>query len=109
MEDRSILIISAIIIILLLIGFLTLIYYDIIEITTGGEGAEIFCKNNGMELKDLESKKDLESNRRGFTAGNCVKIIDNQIVETREIVYIESINDWVFSSGMNKLVEGVGE
>ncbi len=54
--------------------------------------AEVFCKDNGMELKSYINQYDYNK-----VDGLCVIIIDNTIIETKNITWVQGIKDWRFA------------
>ena len=74
------LIIASVLVIILMFYLI----FSSIDLSTTTEKADRFCKENDMQLKGFSSNGDAE----------CVRIIDNKIVEIKKIVYVKWISDW---------------
>ncbi len=86
--DKKILI-SAIVVSLIFVGIIW--FFSSYDVVTASDKAKIFCEENEMELK-----KSYWNSQTGYF-GECVKVAGNEIIETREISYLNSINDWRFT------------
>lgn len=61
------------------------------DLSTSSERARDFCRENNMELKGFT-----ESRGGMSIEGECVKIIDGEIIDSKVIVYVQGLRDWVF-------------